>query len=264
MTVLMVDDEITALNDLEKVLKRVLSDVKILRAEDGDNALEICRKESVDVVFLDINMPGENGISLAERIKTIRPMVNIIMVTAYPEYALDAMKLYVSDYILKPAMEEDVRNALNHLRNPIEQKQEGLFVRCFGNFEVFFDGQPVHFGRAKSKELFAYLIDRKGSSASSAELRAALWGDEVTDEEKQRKYLSQLAYELRKKLDEMGMGDIFIQSYDAYALNVDKIPCDYYMVPTPTGSYNLAQGLGPGLGLTPTKSPCINAPVRGS
>ena len=229
MKILIVDDELTALRDLERALKKVVPDAEIQKADEVDTALTMVREQEFDVTFLDIHMPEKDGLTLAKEIKQIRPMMNIVMVTAFAQYALDAMKLYVSDYILKPAQAEDLRNALANLRNPVQEKRTGLFVRCFGNFEVFLDGDAVHFSRAKAKELFAYLIDRKGSTASNAELRAILWKDEVTDDQKQRKYFAQIVYELRQKLEELGFGDIFVQSRDSYSLIPEKIPCDYYM-----------------------------------
>ena len=93
---------------------------------------------------------------------------------------------------------------------------------------MFYDGEPVRFGRAKVKELFAYLIDRRGASATNAEIRAALWGDEVKDDRKQRTYFSQIVYGLRAKLEELGCEDVFVQSRDSYAVSMEKIPCDYY------------------------------------
>ena len=228
MKVLIVDDEISALRDLERAIKKVILQVEISTTDEAWKAVEACRKQSYDVVFLDINMPGMNGLTLAKKIKEIQPMVNIVMVTAYPQYALDAVKLYVSDYILKPAMAEDIKRAFENLRNPVHDDKKGLFVRCFGNFEAFYDSKPIHFGRAKVKELFAYLIDRKGSSASNAELRAILWKDEVNDSDKQRKYFAQIVYELRARLDQYGLTDIFIQNRDAYSLVTEKIHCDYY------------------------------------
>jgi len=229
MKILIVDDELTALRDLERALKKVVPDADIQKADEVDTALSMVREQEFDVTFLDIHMPEKDGLCLAREIKQIRPMMNIVMVTAFAQYALDAMKLYVSDYILKPAQTDDLRNALANLRNPVQKNRTGLFVRCFGNFEVFLDGEAVHFSRTKVKELFAYLIDRKGSTATNAELRAILWKDEVTDDLKQRKYFAQIVYELRQKLDELGCGDIFVQSRDSYSLIPEKIPCDYYM-----------------------------------
>ncbi len=229
MKILIVDDEYAALRDLDRALRKVVPEAEILMVDEVETAIALCKERPFDVVFLDINMPEKDGLTLAKEMKQIQPMMNIVMVTAYPQYALDAMKLYVSDYILKPAMTEDLRSALAHLRNPVRRNRKGLYVRCFGNFEVFWDGEVVRFNRAKVKELFAYLIDRNGSTATNAELRAVLWKDEVSDDQKQRKYFAQIVYELRQKLEELGCGDILAQSRDSYALIPEKIPCDYYL-----------------------------------
>ncbi|MCR5451504.1 MAG: response regulator [Lachnospiraceae bacterium] len=228
MKLLIVDDEIGALRDLTRVVKKVIPDEEILTSKNSKNALEICKEKPLDVIFLDINMPDIDGLTLAKKIKTIQPGINIIMVTAYPDYALDAFKLYVSDYILKPADPEHVKRALAHLRNPIRQTNKGLYVQCFGNFEVFYDGEPVHFGRAKVKELFAYLIDRRGASATNAQLRAILWMDDATNNENQRKYFARIVHDLQVCLDKLGLSDIFLHSRNSYAIVPDKIPCDYY------------------------------------
>lgn len=77
-------------------------------------------KESFDVAFLDIEMPGMSGIELAKKLKDIKPYLNIIFVTAYTDYALEVHSLYVSGYLLKPIKKEDVVTALDNLRNPIK------------------------------------------------------------------------------------------------------------------------------------------------
>ena len=230
MKILLVDDEITALTDLEHALKKVKPEAEIILADGVEKALAFCREECFDVIFLDINMPDKNGLFLAKDMKKILPLVNIIMVTAYPQYALDAYRLYVSDYILKPALKEDLKRALANLRNPVREQQKGLYVRCFGNFTVYYNGKPVEFGRAKIKEFFAYLIDLRGTSATNAEIRAVLWEDNVRDDEKQRKYFAQIVYEFRKKLEELGCLDIFVQSRDSYAVIPELIACDYYQM----------------------------------
>lgn len=228
MNILIVDDEVSALRDLARTLKNTVPDAQIKQADRAETALALCREQEFDVAFLDIRMPGKDGLELAKEIKQIRPLINIIMVTAYQQYVYDAVKLYVSDYILKPARAEDIKNALANLRHPVKEERKGLYVHCFGNFEVFYDGEPVRFGRAKVKELFAYLLDRRGASATNAEIRAALWGDEVKDDRKQRTYFSQIVYGLRTKLEELGCEDVFVQSRDSYAVSMEKIPCDYY------------------------------------
>ena len=228
MNILIMDDEITAINNLARVLRKVVPDASVDKADEAETALLICAQKNLDVVFLDINMPDMDGLTMAKEIKKLQPLTNIVMVTAYEQYALDALKLYVSDYILKPAITEDVRNALIHLRNPVKEYRKGLYVQCFGSFAVFFNGDPVRFGRAKVKELFAYLIDRKGAECSNAELRAVLWKDNVKDDEKQRHYFAQIVYAFRSRLEELGCADIFFQRRDAYSIVPGRIQCDYY------------------------------------
>ena len=228
MKVLIVDDERSALRQVSRVLRKVEPDAEVHKTDDGDEALKLCGEIAFDIVFLDIEMPSKDGLTLAGEIKGILPMTNIVIITAYPEYALQAYKLYVSDYVLKPVVEEDLRNALDNLRNPIGEKRKGLYVRCFGNFTVFYDGKVVSFGRSKTKEMFAYLIDRKGAECTNAQLRAVLWGDQVRDDYKQRHYFAQIAYELSTKLEELGLGDIYVHRRDSYAIVPDRIPCDYY------------------------------------
>ena len=216
MNILIVDDEVTALRDLARVLRDAAPEATVETADGAKKALASCRKQAFDVAFLDITMPDKDGLTLAKELKQLCPLLNIVMVTAYPQYALDAMHLYVSDYILKPG-------------NPIRKERKGLFVQCFGSFEVFYDGEAVKFGRSKAKELFAYLIDRCGASASNAELRAVLWRDEANDSEKQRKYFALIVHELRSRLEALGCGDVFVQRRDSYAVVPDRIPCDYYL-----------------------------------
>ena len=229
MNILIVDDEVSALRDLARVIGKVTPDATIQLAGDSQSALALCREHAPDVLFLDIRMPDMDGLTLAAEMKKVCPLVNIIMVTAYSDHALDALKLYVSDYILKPAMPEDVKNALLNLRHPVRKSGGGLFVQCFGNFEVFYDGEPVRFTRSKAKELFAYLIDRKGASVTNAELRAILWMDEASDYVKQGHYLAQIVHELQGILNELNLSDIFLHRRNAYAIVPDMIPRDFYL-----------------------------------
>ncbi len=229
MNILIVDDEAGALRDLSREMKKAAPDDEIYTARESKTALTLCRERPFDVVFLDIRMPDMDGLTLAAEMKRIRPLVNIVMVTAYPNYALDALKLYVSDYILKPAGREDIKKALLNLRNPVSQRRKGLYVQCFGNFEVYYDGVPVRFNRSKTKELFAYLVDRRGASVTNTQLRNILWMDESGDDKKQRTYFAQLVHELQNWLEEAGLSEILLHSRDSYAVVPDQIPCDYYL-----------------------------------
>ena len=110
-------------------------------------------------------------------IQKIQPRCNLIVVTEHPEYALEALQIFVSGFLLKPANEADVRNVLENLRYPADDVPAGVKVQCFGNFEVFVGGRPLSFKRSKSKELLAYLVDRNGATCTNGEMLAVLWED---------------------------------------------------------------------------------------
>lgn len=231
MKILIVDDEVAGRKNVEAVILKILPDADITLAENADEVLLLCDRVRYDVIFMDIQMPGMDGLSLTRELQKMQPGINIIIVTAYDNYALDALRLYVSGYVMKPPLEKDIRDALSNLRYPLtapEEKTRGLYVQCYGNFEVFFDGSPIRFRRKKSKEMLAYLIDRRGAAVTNAELRAVLWEDDGSDMDKQRNYLTQICTDLRQTLKSLGCSDILVQSRNSYSIIPDKIHCDYY------------------------------------
>lgn len=226
MKILLVDDEELQLLRLRETVKKVLpSDNEYLTYSNPVKAYEENKNENIEIAFLDIDMPVMNGIQLAKKLKEINPQINIIFVTAYDGYALEAHRMHASGYITKPVNEELVRSEIEGLRYPITLpvKEEALVqVKCFGNFEVFKDGEPIKFARSKSKELFAYLIDREGAAVNLNELNAVLW-----DEDKSS-YLRNLIADIQTTLKEVGAEDVFVKRHSECFVNIDKIDCDAY------------------------------------
>ena len=158
MKVLLVYDEQLQLIRLESAVKKALPpETETLCYSNPVKALEENAETKFDVAFLDIEMPKINGIQLAKKLKAVNPAVNIIFVTAYNDYALDAYKMHASGYITKPVNENKVKEEMEGLRHPVELKRANrLYVKCFGNFEVFSDGVPLKFQRSKSKNKCYY------------------------------------------------------------------------------------------------------------
>lgn len=225
MIVLLVDDEELQLLRLEKAVKKVLQEnidylcyTNPLKAWK-DNALK-----KIDIAFLDIEMPELNGIQLAKKLKKINPLVNIIFVTAYDNYALNAYKIHASGYVTKPVSEDKIKTEIEGLRFPtqIEQSKK-LQVKCFGNFEVFCDGVPLKFQRSKSKELFAYLIDREGAAINVNEINAILWEDED-----RKSYCRNLIADIQATLKKVGASEVFEKRHNECFINPNLIDCDAY------------------------------------
>jgi len=105
--ILIVDDEIDLLNGLQRIITSDI-DCEALTAENGHNALEILRKESIDLLLADIRMPDMSGMDLLRETRKIDPAITVIMMTAYGtiELAVQAIKDGAYDFIRKP-FEED-------------------------------------------------------------------------------------------------------------------------------------------------------------
>ena len=231
MNILIADDEMSMRYDLKLAVERVApsDDIEFFFAQNYDTAIEQIKNNQISIAFLDINMPGKTGLELAREIKRMDPDINIIMVTAYREYALDALRLYVSAYLLKPVDDDELREALGNLRKPVGAAQaetKKLTVKCFGNFEVFFGERAVKFSRQKGKELFAYLVCLKGTSATRGEICANLF--EESNEQKSYEHLKKAVQSLKKDLSKFQMENVLEHSRNSYSVNINMIECDYY------------------------------------
>ena len=221
MKVLLVDDEQLQLVRLENACKDALSDSEFSSYSNPLKALN--DKTKFYIAFLDIEMPGLNGIQLAKKLKVNNPTIKIIFVTAYSGYALQAFNIHAHGYITKPVNEDKIKEEISNLQSvaPLPSSKK-LQVKCFGNFEVFHNGEPVKFSYKKSKEVFAYLIDREGSAIDINELNAVLW------EEDHPSYLRNLIADIQTTLKSIGASDVFIKRQSECYIDVDKVDCDAY------------------------------------
>lgn len=223
MRILLVDDEDLQLLRLNNEVKKVLSDAEILSYNSSLDALKDNRNTKIDIAFLDIEMPGLNGIRLAKELKKANPQVNIIFVTAFDNYAMDAYKIHASGYLSKPVKADKIKEEIEALRYPIElAPKKKIQIKCFGNFEAFYNGEPIRFSYKKSKEVFAYLVDREGSAININELNAVLW------EEDHPSYLRNLIADIQQTLKAIGCDDVFIKRHNECYIDVEKVDCDAY------------------------------------
>ena len=223
MEILVVDDEPLILEGEVELIQKCAPESSVKGIRHSEEALEYVRTLPVDVVFLDIEMPVSNGIILAKQMKVLQPKLNIIFATAYHDYYESALSLRASGYLLKPLNESKVLEELENLRFPV-RTDNGLFVRTFGSFELFFHGKPMELRYKKTKELFAYLIDRRGAYVSLDELETVLWGGEATH----TSYLRQLIKDLTDSMEQIGCGDLLLKRRGLLGLWADRIHCDYY------------------------------------
>lgn len=227
MKVIVVDDEIMALKDIISLLEDIPNIVSIQGFNKVSEALKYVANNTVNIAFLDINMREMNGLNLAKKIKETSPDTRIVFVTGYSNYAVEAFKLKVHGYLMKPVSAEDLIEEINTLPVPNKIQDKGIWIHTFGNFEIYAFGKIIHFSRAKPKELLAYLVDRRGASATIAEIAAVLWEDKPYNRYLQNQTQKTITY-MMSTLKKYGVEDIIIRKYNCIALNISNLSCDYY------------------------------------
>ena len=135
MIAIAVDDEALMLRALVRAITASPDIREVFSFSDCEKALDYVNENEVSVAFLDINMRGMGGLTLAERILNLRPDCKIVFCTGYEEYAIPAFKLHASGYLMKPISAEDVQEEIDNIKG-LRQKQKLLEVKCFGNVFV--------------------------------------------------------------------------------------------------------------------------------
>lgn len=225
MIAIAVDDEPLMLGALTKAIKASSDITSVADFTSCEDALDFVQSNPADIAFLDINMRGMGGLSLAEKILAACPDCRIIFCTGHEEYAIQAFRLHASGYLLKPIDAADVQTEIDNIKRRSRQEKP-LTVKCFGNFEAYVNGKRLSFKRTKTKELLAFFVDRNGAGVTISEIGVALWEDDKG--RKQHNYIHQLLLDLRRSLEEEGVDHILQQSNYSYSVDPEKIDCDYF------------------------------------
>ena len=145
-TILIVDDNEESLKAIKRALQK---DYRVIISDKGSKAIELLKKEAIDITITDLKMPGVDGMDVLEKTKEIDPEISVIMLTAYGtiENAVDAMKAGAVDYLLKPVDVFELRTRvkkiiqnkalhreINYLRAQVNKKYG--FHNIIGNSEA--------------------------------------------------------------------------------------------------------------------------------
>jgi len=231
MNVILIDDEKAMHLIMRKLLKKIPTVTLLGEFFSTEEALECIDRERVDLILVDINMPRENGIAFAQKMKVLHSHIQIAFVTSHKDYALEAFNLSAVDYLLKPISIERLQKTIEKaaaLKNfststknqPVTNE---LSVFTFGTFEVRSKKGHVKFISKKSMEVFGYLLLHMGRKVSRIKLIS-----EVFPEMPQRNaeiYLNTAMYQLRKSLEVHGYRHIVLSDNDGYELDfsIDQV-----------------------------------------
>ncbi len=228
---ILVDDEKPALINLAYKLSKYDCIEIVGKYTEVELALEKIKEEKIDLIFLDIEMPGIKGINAAKFIKSFNPNINIAFVTAYDHYAVDAFEVEAIDYILKPVSEERLSKTISRVieRTPVNTKTEPKAQKykavCFGNFVILSkQGQMIKWRLNKAKELAAYLIHHYNQYIHREKIIEDIWDGKMDKRTEKQLYTS--IYYIRKNLKDNGI-DVSVDYHGSmYKLCADEISCD--------------------------------------
>ena len=226
MKAIAVDDELYMLETLEEAV-RASSDISQVDCFSSCSAaLAYATENPIDIAFLDINMRGIGGLGLAEKLIELQPRCKIVFCTGYEEYAVSAFQLHVSGYLMKPITAEAVQKEIDHIKG-LKATEKLLTIKCFGNFEVLYNGEALSFRRKKAKELLAALVDRNGAGMTAKQLCAILFPDD-SDDTKNAAYLRQLVLDLKNTLKMIRAEEVLQHDTPYYRIDTNLVKCDYF------------------------------------
>ncbi len=229
--VIAVDDEQNALNRFERLINDDNRLELLSTFTKASDAVEFMKDNKVDIAFLDIEMPEMTGLELAEVLMDINPYLEIVFVTAYNQYALEAFRAHATGYLLKPLSHDDFTTQIDTMEKKLSKthvvEDDKLVINCFGAFSIkkAKDSEPLRFRTSKAEELLAYLIQNEGRARSKDMILDTLWPD--ADLDKAANNFRVTCTYIRSTLADFGYTDILIRDHDDYNINISRIRCDY-------------------------------------
>jgi two-component system, OmpR family, KDP operon response regulator KdpE len=212
--ILVVDDE----SAIRRALRPPLIELgfQVIDVSRGEEALQMLRAGGVDVVLLDVNMPGIGGIETLRRIRAFAPRLPILMLTVRDaeEEKVEALELGADDYVTKPfSMREliaRIRTAVRRARAPIRAEDTPIEIGELRldpvKRKVAKRGQLVHLTR-KEFDILYCLMSHAGRVITYARLLTAVWGADCREEVE---YLRTFVRQLRKKIEDDPANPVYL------------------------------------------------------
>jgi Response regulator containing CheY-like receiver and SARP domains len=181
--------------------------------------------------FIDIEMPEMDGLTMAEKLLEKNPAIQIVFITAYNQYAVNAFDINALDYIMKPINIQRFNKMLEKLKKSVsafKYSENDLGIKCFGDFEVKIGDNPVKWERAKAEELFAYLLLNHKRKIHKDKIIEELWNG--YEPEKALAILQTSVCKIRSILSPL-RGNVTLEySNSRYMLTIKSCRCDLFKV----------------------------------
>ena len=227
MKVIVVDNEEKALEKTVKMITKAIPDAETDSFVESSAAWKSCQNNNYDFAFLNTEIDDMSGIKFAQKLRKLQPQSNVVFVTEESESALEAFKLHASGYLMKPVRAKDIEDESANRRYAPQESGCNIEAKTFGQFDILVNGKSIHFKRAKSKEVIAYLIDRRGSGVTKRDLASVIFEDSLYTANVQD-YLGKILKELDNTLKAENVSELLVKKHNYYAVNTSMIKCDLY------------------------------------
>ncbi len=227
MKYVLIDDERLAVEHLKVLLLKTgkIKEEHLVTFTNPMDAIHYIEKEKPQVVFADIEMPMVSGITLASRVRSSCPGIEVIFVTAHKQYAVEAFEQFALDYLLKPLMLERVRKTVERIEERLKEKSvvspmdsPKILIKLMGDAGTFKEGMMLDYKwrSGKIRELFVFLLHNRHRFVSKYEIFETLIPEE--DPDKSSATLNMILYRLRNKLQQHDLPIVIKFQDDAYKL----------------------------------------------
>lgn len=233
MKIVLVDDDKAMLLILKMILSKI-EGIEIVKSfNNSRHVLEFIKDSNIDIVFLDINMPEENGMELAKKILEASPFTDVVFTTSYEEYAVEAFEIYALDYIVKPITQERIKRTIKRalekrllLGEKNLVKKNNISVYFFGGIDVSSKSLgSVKWISAKSMEIFAYLLLNKERNIGKDQIIEDIFqGMRLKNAEN---YLKTAVYQIRKAFEPHVSNSVLILNNGYYKLECNDFYIDF-------------------------------------
>jgi len=203
-TILLADDDESIRETVGSILRMFSS--RILLAKNGKEAYTLYEKEKPDIIITDINMPIQNGLEFIKKVREVDNKIPVVMLTAHTDttYLLDAVKLMLTDYIIKPIELEKLMHVLEMCCKYLgdDEKTEILLKNGVSynlqTKELIHNNEHIVLG-AKEINLLHLLISNPNKTFSQAEIASSVWQNSYVSEGALKTIISKIRNKIGKE-----------------------------------------------------------------
>lgn len=226
MRAIIVDDEPIMIRAFLRMTEKIEDLSVIGEFMDAEEAVEYAETNPFEIAFLDIELPGINGIECAKLLRKKMPKVLIVFISAYDSYLRDCNQIGGDDYLLKPYKEETLEIMMEKMRLLAKRQKKKVHVKMFGRFVVTKDGTPIPL-RGKTKEILALILVKRGKEISNEEIYSTIWESREYSNVNMKVYYNALK-RLKDNLKNFDLQEMFYSTPRGQIANIEMFDCDYY------------------------------------